>query len=97
MSLHDYTLYALVRKDTYDPAYKTHQDDEMTPIEACDLEALISIISDWMDVPESTVLESLNDGEITGDDGEIYKIVRLKIETWDLDPDDESEIKRMME
>lgn len=67
------------------------------PIECIDLEGLVSIISDWMDVNESTILERLEDGEITGDDGEVYKIVRLRIETWDLDPDDESEIKRVAE
>ena len=72
-----------------------HQDDEETPIEADSLNSLISIISDWLDVQESVVLERLDDGEITVDD-DVYKIVRLKIESLDLDPDDESEIQRLI-
>ena len=90
MSLHHFVQYALVKKDTYEPAYTTHQDDEETPIESSTFEDLISQIAQWMDVDESIVVDTLDEGELAG-----YKIVRQEIDTWDLTEDEQAEIEKM--
>jgi len=91
MSLHHYKQYSLVKKDDYSPVYcNAGGEDETVPLACSSIEGLIGMIADWMDVAESTVLDTMDEGELAD-----YKIVREEIETWDLNHDDEAEIKKM--
>lgn len=95
--MRSHTQYALLHKDSQEPATFTHQDDLETPLVDGSLDGLIDKIGDWCDCGYAYVLKHLQ-GDTFRDELRAFKdyvIVRQVVETDELSADDLAELAQL--